>query len=193
MGLKGGGDGREVASRRSCGARRAIADNRPMRFRSTLTLARVGLALAPLAFAACATSTESFPGKSRDQVWTAMVSAARSPTYSNWHVVENDVWPYEKDGRIEVWRLLRRYLDKQNQWPRLEDAEWQFAITLEDTDPPSVHFKIRSMCVPSHGWEQRDRYFEQVWELLGGKPPAEAAPTPASPPDEPAAPVDLPA
>ncbi|MDZ4831139.1 MAG: hypothetical protein SGJ09_13205 [Phycisphaerae bacterium] len=128
----------------------------------------------------CSSHTESFPGKSRDQVWTAMLAAANEPTYKNWHVIENDVWAYEADSRIEIWRLLRRYKDSGAQWPRLEDSEWTFSVVLEATEPPSASFTNRSMGIPSHGWEQTDRYFEQVWEILGGRS-ANRALTPAAP------------
>ncbi|MBL9147110.1 MAG: hypothetical protein JNM94_00300 [Phycisphaerae bacterium] len=147
---------------------------------------RLALVTVLLSSVGCTSHTETFEGKSREQVWTAMVRAAENPVYSDWHVIENDAWAYDADSRIEVWRLLRRYNDKQNQWARLEDSEWLFTIVLLDTDPPSATFDVRSMCVPSHGWEQRENYFKQVWDLLGGPnamtpPPAPSAPEPAAP------------
>jgi hypothetical protein len=128
----------------------------------------------------CTTTTETFPGKSRDQVWTALLRAAETPQYKDWHVIENDVWGYESDGRIEIWRLLRRYTDPPGQWARMEDREWKFAVMLDQADPPSATFKVRSMGVPSYGWDEGDLYFAHVWTLLGGKPePGSPPPTPA--------------
>lgn len=155
--------------------------------RHALALALGGIVLSA---AACTSHTETFEGKSREQVWTAMLRAAENPVYTNWHVIENDAWGYEDDSRIEVWRLLRRYNDKQNQWARLEDTEWTFTIVLLDTEPPSATFDVRNVCVPSHGWEQREAYFNQVWDLLGGKlqAPKAASPPPPPPPPEAATP-----
>lgn len=158
----------------------------------------------------CASRTESFPGKSRDQVWTALLRAAEEPIYTNWHVIENDVWGYESDGRIEIWRMLRRFKDPGGQVARLEDRDWTITVTLEPTDPPSALFDVRQITVPSHGWEEADNYFKQVWALLGGRPvegaqfierpkveqsPASAAspePVPEPAPDPAAPPVDIP-
>lgn len=114
-----------------------------------------------------------------------MVKAAEQPEYRDWHVVENDVWADEASGRIEVWRLLRRYRDPAGQWPRLEDQEWKLSIRFHPTDPPTSDFDVRSMCVPSHSWMESERYFDQVWSLLGGRPSlpaAEAVPAPAAAP-----------
>jgi hypothetical protein len=99
-----------------------------------------------------------------------MVKAAEQPKYGDWHVVENDVWADETSGRIEVYRLLRRYKDPPGQWARLEDQTWKFSIQFEPVEPPSATFRVRSWGVPSHSWGEGDRYFDQVWELLGGRP-----------------------
>jgi hypothetical protein len=171
-----------------------------------------------VSLAGCRSTTEVFDGKPTDQVWTAMVKAAEQPEYHDWHVIENDVWADEKSGRIEVWRLLRRYKDPPGQWSRLENQEWSFAILLtpaEGEEPAEASFDVRSMCVPSHSWMEGERYFNQVWSFLGGRPtlggaiksssaatpaaepaPAptpvlEPAPAPTSTPEH-APPVDLP-
>lgn len=129
-----------------------------------------------LLLAGCQTRTESFAGKPTNQVWTAMVKAAEQPDYRDWHVIENDVWADEGSGRIEIWRLLRRYKDPAGQWSRLEDQEWKFSIELDVEAEPTATFSVRSMCVPSHSWMEAERYYGQVWTLLGGRPtPEEAA------------------
>ncbi|MFO0830071.1 MAG: hypothetical protein U0572_18160 [Phycisphaerales bacterium] len=139
--------------------------------------------------AGCTTQTETFPGKSRDQVWTALLRAAESPEYPDWHVIENDVWGYEADGRIEIWRLLRRYDDAPGQWSRMEDREWSFSVQLEPTEPPSATFKVRSLGVPSHGWGEGGIYFARVWTLLGGKPEPGSTPPVTTKEAEPATPA----
>jgi len=135
-----------------------------------------------------------------------MVKTAESPSYSDWHVIENDVWADEGSGRIEIWRLLRRYQDPAGQWDRLEDQEWKFSIVLDPTDPPVASFKVRTLCVPSHSWNEADRYFNDVWTLLGGRRPdmwpavpagsvKSTKPTvtpPADEPEQPAPPVEVP-
>lgn len=158
--------------------------------RSSRSLAAALLGVGLLAGSGCTTRTERYDGRTRDQVWTAMVTASESPTYPDWHVIENDVWADEGSGRIEVYRLLRRYRDPAGQWARLEDREWTFSIRLEDPDapelPPEVSFKVRSWCVPSHSWMESDRYFEQVWQILGGRPAAVESVPPSTPAPEPA-------
>ncbi len=166
-------------------------------------IAFVALASAAL-LAGCQTRSETFAGRPTNQVWTAMVKAAEQPDYKDWHVIENDVWTDEASGRIEIWRLLRRYKDPAGQWPRLEDSEWKLAIVLDPQDPPTATFSVRSMCVPSHSWIEAERYFDQVWTLLGGRPvgeppvaespaspPAAAKPAPAQP-EQPASPEEAP-
>ncbi len=144
-----------------------------------------------------------------------MVTAAEQPAYADWHVIENDVWADETSGRIEVYRLLRRYKDPPGQWARMEDQTWKFSIQFQPTDPASARFDVRSWCVPSHSWMEGDRYFNQVWGLLGGRPvmdesaaapaaavpgaapsgtqpPAEGTTAPAEPAPVEPPPVDLP-
>lgn len=133
------------------------------------------LAFGLVAATGCATNEEAYPTRSADQVWTAMVAAAEKPVYDDWHVIENDVWVDDAGRRIEVYRRLRAYRDPPGQYSRLEDREWTFVASFEDRPPPdapTVRFDIRGWHVPSHGWEERDRYFRQVRELLAGEPSA---------------------
>jgi hypothetical protein len=132
----------------------------------------------------CSTGRETFPGRPADQVWTAMVKAAEQPVYQDWHVLENDVWADERTGRIEIWRLLRRYTDPPGQYPRVEDREWSFTVLLLPEEPPAATFEVRTPGVPGHAWSEPTRYFDQVWALLGGRPnpamPESASPAAAS-------------
>lgn len=117
-----------------------------------------------------------------------MVKAAEQPEYEDWHVIENDVWADEKSGRIEIWRVLRRYKDPPGQWSRLEDQEWKFAILMtppeEATHPVEASFDVRSWCIPSHSWMEGERYFDQVWRFLGGRPTAVPAERSSATPPE---------
>lgn len=165
----------------------------PSSSRRRSVLRPILLALAPLAAAGCAANEESYPLQSADQVWTAMVAAAERPAYDDWHVLENDVWVDDAGRRIEIYRRLRAYRDPPGQYSRLEDREWTFVASFEDRPPPdapTVRFDVRGWHIPSHGWEERDRYFRQVRELLAGEP--SAPPVPPSPSaDEGAARDDL--
>ncbi len=135
-----------------------------------------------------------------------MVKAAENPSYPDWHVVENDVWVDDAGRRIEVYRLLRRYVDPQSQYPRLEDRDWRFVAVLEELEPPTVSFSARGWHIPSHAWPEQEAYFDRVWSFLGGKPAAaereakrsasgaEAPdPSPPAPDGSPAAPAEKPA
>jgi hypothetical protein len=151
----------------------------PVRPSTTARSLLAGTAVATaVALGGCHNQREVFEGRPSDQVWTAMVKAAEQPEYNDWHVIENDVWADEKSGRIEIWRLLRRYKDPGGQWARLEDQEWKFAVEMTPTEPAEASFVVRSLCIPSHSWMEADRYFDQVWRFLGGKPTAGDAPSP---------------
>jgi hypothetical protein len=145
----------------------------PQRLRSATR--RLPLALGLAALSGCAANEESFPTRSADQVWTAMVAAAERPVYDDWHVIENDVWVDDAGRRIEIYRRLRAYRDPPGQYSRLEDREWTFVASFEDRQPPdapTVRFDIRGWHIPSHGWKERDRYFRHVRELLAAEPSA---------------------
>jgi hypothetical protein len=133
----------------------------------------------------CTTTRETYRGKTADQVWAAMVAVANTPDYWNtpdvterWHVRENAVWDDEANRRIEVFRKLERELHLPNQPVVYEKREWRFEVTMEQEDPPVVKFTSCGAEVPAHAWHEADRFFDQVWELLGIKDPPKPVPIP---------------
>lgn len=80
---------------------------------------RSAIVLVPLVtagIAGCASVEREFDGSPTNQVWSALVAAAESPEYDGpdpadrWTVVENEVWIAPEEGRIEIYRRLKRYL-----------------------------------------------------------------------------------
>lgn len=123
-----------------------------------------------------------FEGHSEDQVWSAMVAAARTPEYEDWKVRENEVFVDEQGRRLEVYRVLKRLYVTPFSEPRKEDREWRIQIVLAqsgDGDAPAVDFTARQLAVPAHVWNEADVYFAQVRSLLG----APAAPAPQATPE----------
>ena len=130
----------------------------------------------PLLFTGCVTQTHTFEGHDADSVWTAMLAVARTPNYKSgppaerWTVRENRVWADQEQNHIEIFRRLERILYQPASRPRYEDRQWKFQVALEERDPPSVSFTSREVGVPSHAWDEADRFFNEVWDVLGGKP-----------------------
>jgi hypothetical protein len=127
---------------------------------------------------ACTTTRETFTGQSTHQVWTAMVAVANTPDYwhptdytERWIVRENDAWDDAENRRIEVFRKLERELHMPGQTPVQESREWRFTVVMEEDDPPVVTFTSRGAGVPAHAWHEADRFFAQVWDVLGVKDP----------------------
>jgi len=137
------------------------------------------------ALAGCTTTREVFPDQSADQVWTALVAAAKSPDYGDsdaqrrWTVRQNDVWVDDENNRIEIYRKLERDLHMPASPPLHENREWKFQVALEQRDPPTVRFTSRQVGVPAHVWDESERYFAEVWKFLNGNPEGGAAPAPA--------------
>jgi hypothetical protein len=132
-----------------------------------------------LALAGCTATRETYTGQSAERVWTAMVAVANTPDYASspditerWTVRQNSVFVDEDQSRIEILRTLERYLHQPAQPVLHENQEWRFQIVMEQSDPPVVKFTSRSAGVPAHAWNEADRYFAQVWEVLGETPPA---------------------
>ncbi len=131
----------------------------------------------------CSTNRQTFEGHDADQVWTAMVAVAKTPDYTTgdptdrWTVRENEVWVDQAENRIEIFRRVERILYRPASNPLHEDREWKLQVVLEKRDPPTVVFKARNLGVPSHAWDEADRYFAEVRDLLsGGSPKAEEQP-----------------
>lgn len=126
----------------------------------------------------CASQSETFTGKNPEQVWTALVAVAKTPDYRDpdpakrWTVRENNVWVDDAEHRIEIQRKLERDLHNPASNPRHEDREWKIQVTMKPSDPPKAEFMVRNISVPAHEWDEAARYFNQVWEVLGGKPAA---------------------
>lgn len=137
--------------------------------------------------AGCTTRSATFEGYGDDQVWSAMVAAARTPEYDDWKVRDNEVFVDESGRRLEIFRVLKRLYVTPYAEPQKEDEEWRLQVVLsrdEELGAPTVDFTARQVSVPAHVWREADRYFAQVRSLLGpaAVPPADpttAAPAPA--------------
>jgi hypothetical protein len=129
-----------------------------------------------LALGGCVSRSETFTGQQPEQVWTALVAVARTPNYGDpdpterWTVRENDVWVDDAGRRIEIFRRLERDLHNPASRPRHEEREWKIQVTMQDTHPPKAKLTARQLNVPAHTWKEAERYFDQVWDVLGGKP-----------------------
>ncbi len=110
----------------------------------------------------------TFEGYSSDQVWKAMVVAAETPTYDDWHVAENNVWVDPTEYRIEIYRRLRRVLHRPESEPRREAQTWKFDVRMIALDPPKARLVSRSAAVPIHATREGQRYFLDVHDLLLG-------------------------
>lgn len=154
-----------------------------------------------VAASGCTSRSATFEGYGEDQVWSAMVAAARSPEYDDWKVRDNEVYIDESGRRLEVYRILKRLYVTPYSDPRKEEEEWRLQIVLthdRSLDAPAVDFTARQVSVPAHVWREADRYFAQVRTLLGpsaSPPPSTPAPTDtgASAPTPPPLPEQQPA
>ena len=146
---------------------------------NNLLIIRMSLTLAALAaLAGCTTQRETFTGHNAEQVWTALVAAAQTPDYAGptaadrWTLRENNVWVDQEQRRIEIDRLLERELHQPGAQPMHQQRHWKFQVRLEQDQPPTAAFVSRELGVPAHAWDEANRYFADVWELLGGPAPA---------------------
>lgn len=149
--------------------------------RTLLTVALSISAVAVTTLSGCVSRTQSFEGYGEDQVWSAMIAAARTPEYDDWKVAENELLVDESNQRLEVYRRLRRLYVSPYAEPRKEREEWRFQIKLssdESSGSAIVEFTARQLVVPGLAWREADRYFAQVRSLLAPaqqdtEPPAE--------------------
>jgi hypothetical protein len=149
-----------------------------------------------LSTAGCTTQSATFEGYGGDQVWSAMLAAARTPDYDDWKVTQNEVFVDEAGRRLEVYRLLKRLYVTPHADPRKEEAEWRLQIVMSGDSAdgaPTVDFTARQISVPAHVWHEADRYFAQVRALLGPVQQAEPALQPPESGADPAAAVVPPA
>jgi len=146
--------------------------------------------LVVLAMGGCMTVRQEFDGRDRSQVWSAMTAVAEWPEYDDWHVLTNEVWQAPDEARLEVYREVQRSIHKPGQPHRVERREWRFRIELLDTDPPSARFISRGFAIPAHARIEGDRYFADVWRMLGGRSVPEASPDREDRSEEPARETD---
>ena len=123
-----------------------------------------------LGLGGCVTRTQPLSGYSSDEVWIAMQAVADSPSYDDWHIVQNDVYANDDTRSIEIYRELKRVYVSPTSDPQKQERDWRFQILLlEDTETRlfSIDFTARQLAVPAHVWDEADRYFAQVNALLG--------------------------
>jgi len=118
----------------------------------------------------CAQS-RTYEGHSRDEVWQAMLFAAKHPRYRDWIVMDNQTWADEPAARIEIFRELKRDVVLPGQDPYREETEWRLRSALEEGEVPVVRFSTSNMCIPAHFWLQADHYFDEVQSRLASAPP----------------------
>ena len=146
--------------------------------------ATVPVAVLIFSMAGCTSRSATFEGHADDQVWSAMVAAARTPEYDDWKVQDNQVMVDESGKRLEIYRYLKRLYVTPFADPQKEQEEWRIQLVLsrdESLDVPTVEFTARQVSVPAHVWREADRYFAQVRSLLGpATAPATETLTPAT-------------
>lgn len=121
--------------------------------------------------------TESFEGREPAQVWTAMKAVAQSPGYyDNWFVTANELAVYEEDRRIEIHRELTRDMVVPGSGPQRERRDMDQTITLVvdadegDDVEPVIKFTTAGPSIPVRDQSEAEMFFEEVWEILGGRP-----------------------
>jgi len=122
--------------------------------------------------AGCSTQREVFTDRPADEVWIAMKAVAETPDYASgdsddrWTIRQNNIWINDETKRIEIARELERIYHQPGSTPHQENRAWKFTVRLESTDPPTAAITSRGMGVPAHAWEEADRFFDEVWEVL---------------------------
>jgi hypothetical protein len=152
-----------------------------------------------LAFAGgCTSMRRSYPGRTADEVWTAMKAVASEPNYHSedyhkrWIVRENNVWADEQNRRIEVFRSTTRAMYQPGADPQVQNREWRFQMVLQSTDPPEVKFVSRGFSAPSWAYTEAERFFDDLGSMLAGAPTATTAPASPMTPPEPIEAIDPP-
>jgi hypothetical protein len=145
----------------------------------------------------CTVYERTYPGRSADQVWTAMIAVAEQPSYDSeewgkWHVMSNDVWVDEPQARIEVYRKLRRVVYNAGMVrPDEQDRTYRMTVKLRDAGTPRIHFETRAIELPTDGFTESQRYFDDVGALLEGVPELAEPTVTVAPAEEPAAEGDV--
>lgn len=118
--------------------------------------------------AGCTSKSAVFPGRSPEQVWTAIVTVAEQPRYDKWVVVENNVWVDPTFDRVEIQRKLKRDLHRHDSVPVRETETLEMQVVLERTEPPSVTATLRNAMIRGKGIVAIDHFFDEVRDLLDG-------------------------
>jgi hypothetical protein len=115
----------------------------------------------------CNSLKQEFVGYDPGHVWSVMRAVAESPEYDDWYVVTNDVWTSPEEARMEVYRELQRYHRTPLSRPRMERRSWRIRIVMLDTTTPTANFISRDWSTPGHTREEAERFYADVFELLG--------------------------
>ena len=120
----------------------------------------------------CASRTHVFDGREIEPVWTAMKTVAAEPRYDDWTIPNegNQVWTNDDQRRIEIYRKLERITHQPGKKPHVDQRTWRIQIFLTEAEPPTAKFVSRDLVVPAWAWEEAERYFADVEELLGPRP-----------------------
>ena len=136
--------------------------------RSTISLRLPSLAIVLTMLVGCGGQTASFPGHTDPEVWNAMVTVAENPEYQDWRLSENWVTATRPEGRIEIYRILRRDRVQPGRPPRRQQEDWNITVQFLYSDPPTIEFMARDASIPAHAWAEADRYFEGMRRVLAG-------------------------
>ncbi len=129
--------------------------------------------LSTIGVAGCAMATRDYPGVNRDALWNATVGAARQPKYSEWFVAENAVFEDASDGRIEIYRELKRDYAPPGGALRRECETWALSIRVDAEDRvPIVSIDSRSKFPSQNFWKQADHFFGEIDARLAQVPDA---------------------
>lgn len=133
-----------------------------------------------LSMTGCSTMSRDYPGVGRDALWNAAVGAARHPSYSDWVVAQNGVFVDEAQGRIEVFRELKRDFAPPGAGLERQSETWTFSVRVDMTDTvPKVLLDSRSGLRTPAFRRQGDHFFEQIDSRLAQLPADQlAAPAP---------------
>lgn len=123
----------------------------------------------------CTTKSAVFPGRTPEQVWTAIVAVAEQPHYEKWVVVENHVWVDPTYDRVEIQRKLKRDLHRQESPPVREVESLEMQIVLERTEPPAVTATLRNPMIRGKAVMAIEHFFNELRELLDGSVAVERA------------------
>ena len=127
-----------------------------------------------LLFGGCATTMQqSYPQVDQHHLWTAMIAAAKSPTYTSsdprnrWVVGENAVEVYLRKAQIDVKRTIHRTLQLPRQRPQRDRRDVWFSVYLLPTHPLKIEFISHTDTLfPNRNVKESNRYFSDVESIL---------------------------